>query len=158
MATVEVEKTKAAEFLQRVHAEIPLTAAMQLGLSHYDGQSLTLSVPLAPNINDKGTAFAGSITALANITGWCLLSLWSENAIGFCRVAIAEAQFSFRRPIREQFTAHTSLPSDAQCAELLKKLREKGRCKVELQVSLCDGEGEAATLTALYAVWKEAAN
>ena len=64
MATVEVEKTKAAEFLQRVHAEIPLTAAMQLGLSHYDGQSLTLAA--APEAMERiASAMPGQFSSTA---------------------------------------------------------------------------------------------
>ncbi|HET8731217.1 MAG TPA: YiiD C-terminal domain-containing protein, partial [Moraxellaceae bacterium] len=82
---------RAETLLARMRTEIPLTAAMDLRVASFDGYTLVLRVPLLPNINDKGTAFAGSITALGSITGWCLLTLWSEEALGRCQVAIVEA-------------------------------------------------------------------
>ena len=65
----------AQALLRKIRGEIPLTQAMQLEVSAWDGKTLVLSVPLAANINDKGTAFAGSITALGSITGWAALTL-----------------------------------------------------------------------------------
>ena len=49
---------------------------MQIDQLEYSGHAITLSAPLAPNINDKGTAFAGSTAGLATLTGWCLITLW----------------------------------------------------------------------------------
>lgn len=145
----------ARSLIVRVHKEIPLTHAMQLSLDSYDGNMLKLKVPLAPNINDKGTAFAGSISALGNITGWSLLMLWSAREFAPCRVAIADARFSFKRPLCSGFHSVVSLPSDEVCRQLLESLQKRGRGKVGLHVSLADSEGEAVVLEAQYAVWLE---
>lgn len=143
----------AQALIARIHVEIPLTAAMQLEAVSHDGHTLVLRAPLAPNINDKGTAFAGSIAALGNITGWCLLTLWSECEVGNCRVAVADASFSFRKPLQGDFMARVSLPGEQECAALKAALLQKGRGKMRLQVSLADAGGEAVTLDATYAVW-----
>lgn len=148
-------QAEAQALLARIHQEIPLTAALQLVLVGFDGNTLVLGAPLAPNINDKGTAFAGSITALGNITGWSLLTLWSARHFNACRVAIADAHFAFDKPLRGDFTASVSLPSAEDCAGLLESLWRKGRGKVDLRISLADAEGEAVVLQARYAVWQE---
>jgi thioesterase domain-containing protein len=41
----------------------------------YDQGRLTLKAPFAPNINDKGTVFAGTLNAVATLAGWSLLWL-----------------------------------------------------------------------------------
>lgn len=147
-------QNSAEALIERIHSEIPLTAAMQLSAESFDGKTLVLGVPLSANFNDKGTAFAGSITALGSITGWCLLTLWAEREIGPCQLAIYDAHFTFRKPLKTDFTASVSLPSDAECAALRESVERKGKGKISLRIGLSDAEGEAAVLTGAYAVWQ----
>ena len=42
------------DFLQWLHREIPLTAAMQIDAVEFDGKRLALRAPLAPNLNERG--------------------------------------------------------------------------------------------------------
>ena len=51
---------------------LPTAQHMQIRVENYDGSSLRLHAPLAPSINDKLTAFGGSIYAW--ITGLILTS------------------------------------------------------------------------------------
>src|SRR5690606_33798775 len=48
---------------------IPLSQYMQLSLARFDGNELRCAAPLAPNVNLHQTMFAGSIYALATLTG-----------------------------------------------------------------------------------------
>lgn len=144
----------AAALVARIREEIPLTQAMQLAAQAWDGKTLTLSVPLSANFNDKGTAFAGSITALGSITGWALLTLWAEAEAGGCQVAVYDARFSFRKPLQGDFTATASLPDAVECSALKESIAEKGKGRMSLRVSLADANGEAAHLEAGYALWK----
>lgn len=147
--TASVER--AAELVAQLHQEIPLTGAMQMSLASWDGRTLVLQVPLPPNVNDKGTAFAGSITALGCITGWSLLTLWSEPLFGHCQCAVYDAQFHFSQPLTGDFTASVSL---ADMTHLVDSLRRKGKGKVSLDIELADSHGVATRLHARYAVWK----
>lgn len=146
----------AQALLARVRGEIPLTAAMDLQVAACDGDSLVLRVPLAPNVNDKGTAFAGSITALGCISGWCLLTLWGEREIGACQVAVYDAHFAFRKPLLGDFTATVALPDAAARAALRESVTRKGRGKITLGIVLADAQGVATELEAAYAVWRVA--
>ncbi|TFG38857.1 MAG: thioesterase, partial [Candidatus Aminicenantes bacterium] len=49
---------------------MPITKALGLRVIGRDGTDLIFSAPLAPNINHKGTAFAGSLNATATLAGW----------------------------------------------------------------------------------------
>lgn len=147
--TAAVQRAQA--LVGQLHQEIPLTAAMQLSLQFFDGETLVFRVPLAPNVNDKGTAFAGSITSLGCITGWSLLTLWSEPLFGHCQCAVYDAQFHFSQPLNEDFTAAVTLPD---MTHLIDSLRRKGKGKVSLDIELADRHGVATRLHARYAVWK----
>jgi thioesterase domain-containing protein len=144
---------EAQALISQLRHEIPLTAAMQIGVSAYDGRSLTLTAPLAANVNDKGTAFAGSIAALANLTGWALLMLWAEERFGECQVAIYRSEMEYRKPLRTGFTATTALPVESSLQYLADALGEKGRGKITLQIELSGNDGLAVTMSAGYAVW-----
>lgn len=143
----------AQALLARVRGEIPLTTAMDLQVAACDGAALVLRVPLAPNVNDKGTAFAGSITALGCISGWCLLTLWGEREIGACQVAVYDAHFAFKKPLHGDFTASVALPDADACAALKDAVVRKGKGKITLKIALADAAGVATVLDAAYAVW-----
>ena len=142
---------RAADLVRVLHADIPLTAAMQLSLQSFDGKTLVFKVPLTPNVNDKGTAFAGSITSLGCITGWALLTLWSEQVFGHCQCAVYDAQFHFSQPLHGDFTATVSLPDMAHITD---SIRRKNKGKVSLDIELADSNGVATRLHARYAVWR----
>ena len=48
---------------------------MGIRVAAYDGTSLKLTAPLAPNINHKSTAFGGSLYSLAVLCGWGIVHL-----------------------------------------------------------------------------------
>jgi len=58
-----------------LHEQIPLTRAMGVRVRSWDGEKLWLSAPLEPNHNHLGTAFGGSLSALATLAGYSLLWL-----------------------------------------------------------------------------------
>ena len=58
-----------------LHQEIPLTKDMNLELINFDGMSLQAKAPLKNNINDKGSVFGGSSSALMIIAAWSLIKL-----------------------------------------------------------------------------------
>lgn len=152
MNEIECFQANAEALIERIRSEIPLTAAMQLSVKGFDGKKLELGVPLSANFNDKGSAFAGSITALGSITGWCLLMLWAEQELGACQIAIYDAHFSFRKPLLGDFTASVCLPSEEQCAALRGCIEKKGKGKISLRITLADADGEAAWLNGAYAL------
>jgi thioesterase domain-containing protein len=146
---------EAAALLARIREQIPLTQAMQIELQCCDGRRLELRLPLAPNINDKGTAFAGSITSLGCIAGWALLTLWGEREFGNgLQVAIFDAHFEFKKPLRGDFSARVSLPPAEDCAALQQALARRGKGRASLMIEIADAEGVAVSLQAAYALWR----
>jgi thioesterase domain-containing protein len=53
-----------------LHTEIPLTKDMGLELVKFSHNKLQAIAPLSQNINDKGSVFGGSSSALMIISAW----------------------------------------------------------------------------------------
>src|ERR1700684_3945807 len=55
---------------QRIAGEFPLARHIGIVVDSADDTGIILRAPLAPNSNDKGTAFGGSLYSVAVLTGW----------------------------------------------------------------------------------------
>jgi thioesterase domain-containing protein len=133
----------AAQQLERtLHEEIPLTRALGIRVAAYDGATLQLSAPLAPNLNHKCTAFGGSLYALAVLSGWGLLHLKLREAGLHKHIVIQESSIRYLLPVAEDMLASCTLDADAY-AHLLRALHKHGRGRLTLAVTI-KLEGQAA--------------
>ncbi len=144
---------EAQTFWASVRDEIPMLSYMQTSLEAWDGQSLCIAAPLAPNTNDKSTAFAGSLATLATVTGWAMLTLWAKSQYVPCLVAAADSHIRYRKPVMSDFKAIAILPSAEDLAGLKARIASHGRGRVSVQVVVQSAGEDALTLEASYAVW-----
>ncbi|WP_211824689.1 YiiD C-terminal domain-containing protein [Kistimonas asteriae] len=124
--------------LQKKLSKIPMLRAMEIDYRLYDGKQLQLACPLPPNINDKGTFFGGSISALATICGWTMTSLKALEVGTNCDVVIAEQNLQFLTPACSELTAtcECTVPETFNG-----RLQAGRRARLDLTVSLhSDGE------------------
>lgn len=145
--------TDAQTFWASVRDEIPMLSYMDTSLAAWDGQTLSISAPLTPNTNDKGTAFAGSLATLATVTGWAALTLWARSQYVPCYVAAAESHIRYKKPVICDFQAVARLPSANDLAGLQARIASHGRGRVSVQVIIRSGSVDALALEASYAVW-----
>src|SRR5215207_4224498 len=87
----------AQQIQELFYSKIPITRAMGVSVEHYDGERLVLGAPLEANINHLGTAFGGSLNALAVLSGYGLL--WLELQDTDCHIVIRESSISYERPV-----------------------------------------------------------
>lgn len=138
-----------------LYQHIPLAVAMQVTIDSYDGAHLVLSAPLACNHNDKGTAFAGSISSLATVSGWVALMLWTKaHYQGEFQVAVSHADIHYKKPILTDFKARAVLPHGDALAQLHKTISHRGRGRAQVHIEVLDEHGVAVTQVAEYAVWR----
>jgi len=131
-------------------AEIPLARAMGLSITGHDGESVRLAAPLAPNINDKGCAFGGSLVSLMTVAGWALVRLALDARGSACDIYVADSEVRYLAPVWQDFEVVARLAEGEDFASLFDGLatRGKGRCRVRCHVPLADGD--AATLSARF--------
>lgn len=137
-------------FLNWLNEMIPMTRAMGITHCEFTGDCLSLSAPLAPNINDKGTGFAGATTALATLAGWSLITRYTQSLGLDCEAMVVESQVKYLRPVTQDFTAQAVLPNATVCESFLQQLNEKGRSRVLLEITIIEKDQAALVVNGSY--------
>ncbi|MEO7065047.1 MAG: YiiD C-terminal domain-containing protein [Dokdonella sp.] len=136
---------------QEILATIPLARAMGLSISSYDGASLTMAAPLAPNINDKGCAFGGSLASVMTLAGWSLVRLALDARGAEGEIYVKDSTIRYLAPVWQDFTTIAYVADGDTFEDFFKAYdrRGKGRLHVYCSVPLPDG-GDAAVLDAQF--------
>ena len=130
------------ELEKKLHKEIPLTNFMQLKVSNYDENELVTTAPLDVNINDKGTAFGGSLSTITIISAWSLCWLISKE-LGFDsnNIVIIKNETSFKKPVTKDIVCITKKPSKEEIEIVKQKLQIKKSASLKIQSQIIeDGE------------------
>ena len=137
--------------LERHLDTIPMVRAMQVALGEMHPEAVRLHAPLAPNINDKGCAFGGSLTSLMTIAGWGIVSLTLAEAGLDADIYVADSRVRYLKPVFEDLVVDAGFDDPVEAAGVADVLRQQGRASVRIQArtQLADG-GVAATLVARY--------
>lgn len=129
---------------------IPISRQMGIRVVEYDGEKLTLTAPLANNINHQLSAFGGSLFSVAALAGWGLLQLKLSELGMDCDVVIAGGDVSYRRPVFADFSCACEVPATWQA--FATRLKRTGKAAIELAPCVeADGE-PAMILTGKYVV------
>lgn len=156
MADMDERQLQEQSLQATLRHEIPLSGAMGLEVAGYDGESLTLRAPLAPNINHKSTAFAGSLNAVATLTGWGLIWLITHEQRLPSVIVIQEHTTRYLRPVGQDFAATCHAPPARQIERFLTALRQRGRARLPLTIEIITGDGQiAVTFTGRYVAFLE---
>jgi thioesterase domain-containing protein len=124
-----------------LHSKIPITRSMGVKVEDYDGERLILSAPLAKNVNHLGTAFGGSLHAMAVLSGYGLL--WLELKDTECHIVIRKSTISYERPVRGEIRAICVRPRADVLEEFKRTFHQKGKARIALSATIED-QGETA--------------
>ena len=143
MDTVTPESIFTPELTAWITDSIPLLKDMKVSFDQFKSGKLIISCPLGPNVNDKGTAFGGSIAALATICGWLFTTLHARTRIENCTAVIADSQLTYHAPGKGRISAHckTIVPD-----KFFDRLNKRRNAKLELTVELYSTEKEEKSL------------
>src|SRR6056297_1931628 len=130
--------------------KIPLGGAMQLSIARLDETGIEFSAPLAPSVNDKGTAFGGAIVSQMILAGWSLPRLLRRADIE-ADLVIGRCEVRFVKPVQGDFRVRCDWPEASSLATFVDQVRARGRGKLELAPECVSDSEVAATLAARYA-------
>ncbi len=143
-------ETDPERFLTWLQEQIPLLNHMGMKPLHFADNTLVMAAELAPNVNDKGTGFGGSLATLATLCGWALVTLRLRREGLNCDVMIRDSQLKYLAPVSSNFAAQAEFP-ESEWSGFSNYLKEKGRSRVTLNVVITQqGESPALTLTGTY--------
>lgn len=142
---------------------LPITQFMGLEVESYDGDTLILTAPLEPNINDKQTAFGGSLYNTAVMACWGMIYLKTQEKNIDCNQVVAEGSVKYIAPVNGRIRAICHAPSEEALAVFFENFDLKGRAKITLEsviyndtcVMKIDPETKPSVkFTGLYAILK----
>ncbi|WP_083494200.1 bifunctional GNAT family N-acetyltransferase/hotdog fold thioesterase [Colwellia sp. MT41] len=131
------------------HDTIPLSKAMNIQISYYDGKQLITHCDKSFNKNLHNTMFAGSIYTLATLSGWGWVYLQLQQLQLKGDIVLAKANIDYHAPITGLAYAKVSAES---VSAGFSRLDEGKNARIHLTVHIYSGENVAATFTASYAV------
>jgi len=118
-----------------LHQQIPLSAAMQARVLMLDDEGLEISAPLAPNLNQHGTGFGGSLATLAILGGWAMVEYGLQRAGITARVVIQRSDCEYLEPAISDFSAFTRLPAD-EWPRFLATLHKRRRARIAIDTQV----------------------
>lgn len=136
------------------HRDIPLAAAMAIAVESYDGTTLTVRAPLAPNRNLHGTAFAGALFSVCVLTGWgaTWLRFREQGLTGL--IVVADSRIEYHKAVTGDLVCRVT-PGDEDVATAITRFRTKGRARLPLTCTVDTDADRAVTFTGQYAVLAE---
>lgn len=132
-----------------LHDTIPLVRALGLKVARSLNGEVIFHAALAPNINDKGCAFGGSLASLLTLACWSVLRVhtWAQLMPG--DIFVHTSRIVYVAPIWADFTVHASLSADA-LSQFTETLRTKGKAAAIIRAEVRAADGVAATMEARF--------
>ncbi len=151
MTAADGFRVKAARALGRKLAtEMPVTQRLGVRLVGIQHGAVRLRAPLAANTNHAGTAFAGSLNAIATLSGWATVWLLLRERGITAQVVIQDSAVRYLRPVTGDFEAVCTPPPHAAVAHFLESLARRGKGRIEIQAAVHDAQGEAVVFRGRY--------
>jgi thioesterase domain-containing protein len=141
------------EIEQYFRDKIPLTRAMVVRVESWSDGKLILSAPLEANHNHLGTAFGGSLNALAMLAGYGLiwLSLGDANA----HVVVRRGTANFLKPVRGELRAACQVLGEAEMEAFRQRFLASGKARITLLAVIETEEGAAVEFEGEYVALRE---
>ena len=140
----------AATLEREILEYIPLARAMQLRVPRYSGDELEMTAPLAPNINDKGCAFGGSMASLLTLAGWGLIELGLRAEGLDCDIYIGDSQLRYREPVWSELRGIARFVEADALSRVIAAVREQGKGRADVVCEIAGEHAVAATLSARF--------
>ena len=140
----------AATLEAHILEHIPLARGLQLRVPRYSGDELEMTAPLAPNINDKGCAFGGSMASLLTLAGWGLIELGLRARQLDCDIYVGDSRIRYQEPVWGELRGIARFVEAGALDTLIDALATRGKGHAEVVCEITGGERAAATLNARF--------
>jgi len=141
------------ELEDKLHKEIPITKIMGLKLNSYNKDELLTSAPLDININDKKTAFGGSLNTITIISGWSMCWLISKELnINSNNIVIIKNQTSYLKPVKKNISCYTKKPSKEEISILKEKINKKNSASIKIVSKIIENNQVCVEFEGIYVI------
>ena len=146
--------SKALQDLQNIFdKEIVLANKMGLKIESFRDNTLSLQAPLELNINDKKTAFGGSIYSIAVLSGWGLIYLKLKELGIKAEIVIYKSEIKYKKAIKSNLEAKCSV-ENVKFEDFIQTFKSKSKSKIQLTSKLYSDNEEAVIFEGIYAIYQ----
>lgn len=136
-----------------LHQEIPLTKDMNIELINFDGLSLQAKAPLKNNINDKGSVFGGSSSALMIIAAWSLIKLNCQDNDIQADIVIHKNETIWQKALYGEIFINARFKKEYDFEQVKVLIDSKRHKRITCLIELVDvGENIYSTMVAKYVI------
>ena len=133
--------------------EIPLTKDMGLEITQFSDEQLELIAPLANNVNDKGSVFGGSSSALMIIAAWSLIKLNCQTHEVEADIVIHKNQTLWNKPLYDDLCIVAKFNESYDFKQVKKQIEQAKHQRIECLIELLDDERNIySTMVANYVI------
>lgn len=148
---MNTKKSAAAAALEsHILENIPLADAMDLKVRRYTDDELEMTAPLAPNVNDKGCAFGGSMASLLTLAGWGLVELGLRAQALVCDIYVGSSELRYQEPVWSELRGLARFTEPGALARLAEALRARGKGHIDVVCEIIGEKRPATVLTARF--------
>lgn len=124
---------------------MPPVRALGLHVAHYDREMLRLTAPLAANVNDKGSAFGGSLASLMTLAAWGLSTLKLAEAGHSAEVYVQDSHLRYLKPLYGELRIEARLAPEQNWETFLATYAARGKARAQLLAEARDADGAIVT-------------
>lgn len=147
---MDANDAAAAALQAEILEHMPLADAMDIRVSRYTGDEIEMTAPLAPNVNDKGCAFGGSMASLLTLAGWGLIVLGLRSRGLECDIYVGDSTVRYHTPVWGELRGVARYAEAGALDALLAGLRDRGKGRTEVICEIAGENRAAATLRARF--------
>ena len=116
--------------------EMPAAQWLGFTVEEVSATAVRLGASFDINRNHQGSAFAGSVNALATLAGWATVWLTLQEGGFEANAVLQDSEIRYLHPIMTDFSAICPFPSDAERAALLSAVTRHRRGRIPVQVDV----------------------
>jgi thioesterase domain-containing protein len=136
-----------------LHTDIPLTKDMGLELVTFNNNKLQAIAPLSQNINDKGSVFGGSSSALMIISGWSLIKLNCEEFDIQADIVIHKNKTLWHKASYEDLLINAVFSEEYDFNKIKSVIGKKRHQRIDCKIELVNKDNiKFSTMTANYVI------
>lgn len=124
------------------HQYLPISKYLNLRVHEYDGDRFSLAMDLAPSINDKLTAFGGSLFSLCVMNCWGMCYLQARQRGIDPNMVVSHSEIDYLAPVDDEIIIATCRrPDEMDWQTFFTSFAERGKARATLHSEIiCRGK------------------
>jgi thioesterase domain-containing protein len=141
-------------YLTEFYADhLPISDYLGMRVHEYNGETFSQAIDLKPSINDKLTAFGGSLYSVCVMNCWGMCYLQARQRGINPNLVVSRGEIEYLAPVDDDvIIASCHAPQDIDWHDFYDSFASKGRARAKLSSTIVCGGREAVKFNGQYAI------